>query len=110
MNSTARPRRLVDLETRLPLAAAQRIELFTIDGALASLIRLLQIIGSGGKATLKAEARDKVRVKDGSHAGERGLIEAVEGEKLAVRLEQSGLKVRVLPDQVTNYSLAARKA
>jgi hypothetical protein len=59
---------------------------------------------------LKAEPTDKVRVKEGFHAGERGLVEAVEGDKLAIRLEKSGLKVRVRPEQVTNFSLAARKA
>ena len=59
---------------------------------------------------MKAEAGDKVRIKAGAHAGERGLVEAVDGEKLVVRLEEAGLKMRVLPEQVTNFSLAARKA
>ncbi len=59
---------------------------------------------------MKAAAGDKVRVKTGSHAGERGLIESLEGEKLLVRLDGSSVKVRLLPDEVTNYSLAARKA
>jgi hypothetical protein len=51
-----------------------------------------------------------LRLKIGEHAGERGLVEAVDGEKLLIRLEKSGSKVRVTPEQVTNYSLAARKA
>jgi hypothetical protein len=59
---------------------------------------------------LKAEQGDKVRVKVGNHSGERGVVEAVEGEKLLVRLEESGANVLVTPEQVTNYSLAARKA
>lgn len=59
---------------------------------------------------MKAEAGDKVRVKVGAHAGERGVVEAVDGEKLLVRLEESGSKVRATPQQVTNFSLAARKA
>lgn len=59
---------------------------------------------------MKAEAGDKVRMKTEAHAGERGLVEAVDGEKLVVRLEDSGLRVRVAPQQVTNFSLAARKA
>src|SRR5262249_39187995 len=42
--------------------------------------------------------------------GERGVVEAVDGEKLLVRLEESDVKVRVTAEQVTNYSLAARKA
>src|SRR5262249_3184022 len=49
-------------------------------------------------------------MKAGTHAGERGLVEAVDGEKLLVRLEESGLRLRILPEQVTNFSLAARKA
>jgi hypothetical protein len=59
---------------------------------------------------LKAEAGDKVRLKAGDYAGARGLLEAFEGDRFVVRLEESGLKVRVAPDQVTNFSLAARKA
>ena len=59
---------------------------------------------------MKAAAGDKVRLKVGEHAGERGLVEAVDGEKLLIRLEKSGSNVRVTPGQVTNYSLAARKA
>ncbi|HKI36949.1 MAG TPA: hypothetical protein VKA46_34170 [Gemmataceae bacterium] len=59
---------------------------------------------------VKAEAGDKVRVKVGDYAGQRGVVEAVESEKLLLRLEESGSKVRVTPEQVTNYSLAARKA
>jgi hypothetical protein len=59
---------------------------------------------------VKAAAGDKVRLKVGDHAGERGLVEAVEGDKFVIRLEDSGLRLRVLPEQVTNFSLAARKA
>lgn len=59
---------------------------------------------------MDAEAGDKVRLKVGTHAGARGLLDACDGEKLVVRLEESGLKVRVAPEQVTNFSLAARKA
>ena len=51
-----------------------------------------------------------MRVKAGTHAGARGLLDAFDEEKLVVRLEESGLKVRVTPEQVTNFSLAARKA
>ena len=59
---------------------------------------------------MKAEAGDKVRLKAGTYSGARGLLDALDGEKLVVRLEGSGLKVRVTPDQITNFSLAARKA
>lgn len=59
---------------------------------------------------MKAAAGDKVRLKAGDHSGERGVIETVDGEKLLVRLEESDVKVRVTAEQVTNFSLAARKA
>jgi hypothetical protein len=59
---------------------------------------------------VKAQVGDKVRVKAGDHASKRGVVEAVDGEKLVVLLEESGAKVRVTAEQVTNYSLAARKA
>ena len=59
---------------------------------------------------MKAEAGDKVRVKVGAHAGERGVIETVDGDKLGVRLEKAPVTLRVHVDQVTNFSLAARKA
>jgi len=59
---------------------------------------------------VKAEAGDKVRVKAGTHSGERGVVVAIEGEKMLVRLEKSGSKVCVMSEHVTNFSLAARKA
>ena len=59
---------------------------------------------------MKAEAGDKLRLKAGPHAGARGHLDAFDGDKLVVRLEGSELNVRVTPDQVTNFSLAARKA
>jgi hypothetical protein len=59
---------------------------------------------------VKAEAGDKVRLKRGDHAKKRGVVEGVDGEELVVRLEESGAKTRVTTEQITNYSLAARKA
>lgn len=59
---------------------------------------------------MEAAAGDKVRVKFGEHAGERGVVEGTEGEKLLIRLEKSGHRFRVTPEHVTNFSLAARKA
>src|SRR5207249_8838462 len=38
------------------------------------------------------------------------LVEAVDGERLVVRLENSGQRLRAVAEQVTNFSLAARKA
>jgi hypothetical protein len=62
------------------------------------------------QAPVKAEAGDKVRIKAGAHAGERGLIDAVDGQKMVVRLEGSGKRLHLGAEQVTNFSLAARKA
>jgi hypothetical protein len=59
---------------------------------------------------VKAEAGDKVRLKAGIHAGARGILDGFDGEKLVIRLEESGLRVRIAPEQITNFSLAARKA
>jgi len=70
----------------------------------------LQLIRVEEWAVVNAEAGDKVRLKAGTHAGARGILDGFDGEKLVVRLEGSGLKVRVTPEQITNFSLAARKA
>jgi hypothetical protein len=59
---------------------------------------------------MKTVAGDKVRLKAGVHAGERGVVETLDGEKLIVRVENSAATARVPAEQVTNYSLAARKA
>jgi hypothetical protein len=56
------------------------------------------------------ESGDKVRVKAGPHAGERGVVEAIEGDRFQVRLAATGRVVRLAADAVTNFSLAARKA
>jgi hypothetical protein len=70
----------------------------------------LQLIRDEERILVKAETGDKVRLKAGTHAGARGLLDTFDGEKLVVRLADSGVKVRVAPDQITNFSLAARKA
>lgn len=59
---------------------------------------------------LNAILGDKVRLKTGPHSGERGVVDAIDGARLVVRLDRSGQKARVLAEQVTNFSLAARKA
>jgi hypothetical protein len=73
-------------------------------------IKITAINSTEGTAFVNAEAGDKIRLKAGAHAGERGIVEAFEGEKLMIRLDDSGQKVRASPDEVTNFSLAARKA
>jgi hypothetical protein len=57
-----------------------------------------------------ARPGDKVRLKTGIHAGTRGVIASVDGNSFLVRLEASGLAVKIPAEAVTNYSLAARKA
>src|SRR5262249_7161650 len=59
---------------------------------------------------VKAKPGDKVRLKVGEHRGERGVIVAVEEGHFDVRLDVSGQTVRVLAEEITNFSLAARKA
>jgi hypothetical protein len=59
---------------------------------------------------LKAKPGDKVRLKSGSHSGERGVIESIDGDWLSVRLDASDQTIRILRQSVTNFSLAARKA
>jgi hypothetical protein len=59
---------------------------------------------------VKAKKGDKIRLKAGAHVGGRGVVEGLAGEKLLVRLEDSGLRLRVTSEQVTNFSRAARMA
>ncbi len=52
---------------------------------------------------------DKVRIRTGSWAGERGIIAAELDGILEIQLE-SGTIAQVQPKDITNYSLAARRA
>ncbi len=61
-------------------------------------------------AILQAQPGDKVRLKFGIYVGARGIIEALNGSVMVVRLDDGGSVVRVHPQDVTNFSLAARKA
>ncbi len=56
-----------------------------------------------------ARRDDKVRVKIAPHQGERGIVADVKNERLHVILE-SGEAIVVGAREVTNYSLAARRA
>jgi uncharacterized protein (DUF4415 family) len=51
-----------------------------------------------------------VRVKAGPHRGLRGVVERVEGGSLVLQGVGSETTMRVSVDEVTNLSLAARKA
>jgi hypothetical protein len=53
---------------------------------------------------------DKLRIKQGRFADQRGTILARNGTELVVRLESSGRRIRVAQGAVTNFSLAARRA
>ena len=52
---------------------------------------------------------DKVRLRSGDHKGQRGTIEAYTHEQLEIQLN-TGAKTQIAPEEVTNFSLAARKA
>ncbi len=60
--------------------------------------------------TTKAQTGDKVRLKANGQRGPRGLIEKVRGCRLMVRLDDSEKSVEVTGREITNFSLAARKA
>jgi len=52
---------------------------------------------------------DKVRLRTGDSKGLRGTILALSDDKLEIQLED-GKKTQAIPQDVTNFSLAARKA
>lgn len=52
---------------------------------------------------------DKVRIRAGPHAGGRGKIHAVSSTEIEIELDE-GTYSSVQPAEITNYSLAARKA
>lgn len=54
-------------------------------------------------------AGDKIRLRAGDYKGQRGTILALSGDKLEIQLED-GKKTQVVPQDITNFSLAARKA
>lgn len=59
---------------------------------------------------MDAEIGDKVRLKNDGYAGKRGIVEAVNGSSMAVRIDGASTTITVQPADVTNFSLAARKA
>lgn len=54
-------------------------------------------------------AGDKIRIIGGNQKGQRGIIQSVTNRSLEVRLE-GGETVAISLQDVTNFSLAARKA
>src|SRR5205823_6379379 len=52
---------------------------------------------------------DKIRIRSGPHARARGIISAELDGRLEIELSAAD-KISVLPEEITNYSLAARRA
>lgn len=59
---------------------------------------------------MDAAPGDKVRLKGKTHHGKRAVVDEVRSKVLIVRLDGTGQLVQVSPAEVTNFSLAARKA
>jgi transcription antitermination factor NusG len=55
------------------------------------------------------QENDKVRIKSGDYKGQKGVIQAIASNELVLKLE-NGAVLNVNPNEVTNQSLAARKA
>jgi hypothetical protein len=62
-----------------------------------------------GQDLTGTQTGDKVRIRIGVHAGQRGIVEEVHESSLLVALE-AGEKAAVPLEAITNYSLAARRA
>ena len=52
---------------------------------------------------------DKIRISAGNQKGQRGTIQAITNRSLEIKLE-SGETVATSQQNITNFSLAARKA
>jgi transcription elongation factor len=52
---------------------------------------------------------DKIRISVGNQKGQRGIIQDVTNRSLEVKLE-NGETIAISPQDLTNFSLAARKA
>jgi uncharacterized protein (DUF4415 family) len=59
---------------------------------------------------MEPEVGDKVKLKGHRGTPTRGTVKEVHGDKLLVRLDESGELVALVSELVTNFSLAARKA
>lgn len=59
--------------------------------------------------SLHAQIGDKVRIKSGLFTGQRGVIAVINDEELTVDLA-SGEHIQLAEGELTNYSLAARRA
>jgi len=59
---------------------------------------------------MRAQPGDRVKLKDITHFGRRGKIRGVSRTHLLVELEDANEVLQLTDTQVTNFSLAARKA
>jgi hypothetical protein len=59
---------------------------------------------------MESEVGDKVKLKNHHDSSARGIVEAMQGDRLLVRLDKSKELVAVASEGITNFSLAARKA
>ncbi len=59
---------------------------------------------------MRARRGDKVQVKCGKHRGKRGVVVSAKGSEIIVRLDMGQLRIFAKSNELTNYSLAARKA
>jgi uncharacterized protein (DUF4415 family) len=53
---------------------------------------------------------DKIRVIAGPHTGSRALVASVRANTVLARLASSDKTIALHPDEITNFSAAARKA
>ena len=59
---------------------------------------------------MEAKLLDKVRLKSGSSRGARADITAIDSETIIVRLDGTSIDLKVSEIDLTNFSLAARRA
>jgi hypothetical protein len=59
---------------------------------------------------MRPRVGDKVRLKTKPNAGRRGVTEGISGSTLIIRLEDDGECIQASSGELTNLSLAARRA
>ena len=59
---------------------------------------------------MKAHPGDRVKLKNIEHRGARGIVKRLNRDRLVIKLEDRDEFVELKSHEVTNFSLAARKA
>ncbi|HMG73676.1 MAG TPA: hypothetical protein VK582_09255 [Pyrinomonadaceae bacterium] len=59
---------------------------------------------------MKAQPGDRVKIKNIDHRGTRGIVTRLNRDRLVVKLDDRDELVELKSHEVTNFSLAARKA